>query len=154
LVEPPRHSGGKKSTQRRYVLLRRTVKKLIDQRQTTYWDEISEEIEAAIKQHDPETAYAMIRRLRGGKHRIENMPVEDKKGKLLLNSADRLKRWKEYFDELLNVRSTVDQTLINHIQPASISDRERCRQEKPATLVEVQQVVKQSKNRKGPGTTT
>jgi len=39
---------------------------MVEARQVEYWDEISEEIETAIKQHDPTTAYAMIRRLRGG----------------------------------------------------------------------------------------
>jgi hypothetical protein len=135
----------------KYVLLRRSAKKLTDQRQMTYWDEISAEIEAAIKQHDPATAYSMIRRLRGGIQRVENMPIQDKNGKPLLNSSDRLERWKEYFNDLLNVRSVVDQALIDQIQSTSISDQERRRQEKPPTLAEVQQAVNQSKRGKAPG---
>ena len=40
---------------------------MVDRRQTEYWDEISEQIEASIKHNDPATAYAMFKRLRGGK---------------------------------------------------------------------------------------
>ena len=40
---------------------------MVDRRQTEYWDEISEEIEASIKNNDPATAYVMFKRLRGGK---------------------------------------------------------------------------------------
>lgn len=52
---------------KKYVIERKLVKTLIDKRQIEYWDELSVEIESAIKQHDPATAYAMIRRLRGGR---------------------------------------------------------------------------------------
>jgi hypothetical protein len=48
---------------------------MIDRRQTEYWDKISEGIEVAIKEHDAAIAYAMIRRLREGKQRVENMSI-------------------------------------------------------------------------------
>ncbi|CAF4870100.1 unnamed protein product [Rotaria sp. Silwood1] len=59
------------------------------------------------------------------------MPIEDKNGKLLVNSADQLERWREYFCELLNVSSTVDPCVINEIKittpsrPRSIGIRKR-----------------------------
>jgi hypothetical protein len=68
---------------RKYVALRKLVKSMVDRRQTEYWDEISLEIETAIKQHDPATAFATIRQLRGGKQRVESMPLRDKTGTLL-----------------------------------------------------------------------
>ena len=124
---------------------------MVDRRQTEYWDEISLETETAIQQHDPASAFATIRRLRGGKQRVENMPLRDKTGTLLVNSSDKIERWKEYFQQLLNVDSVVDQTLIDQIQPAHISFQKARRQEKPPTIGEVQQALNQLKNRCAPG---
>ena len=49
------------NARRKYVALRKIVKNMVDCRQTEYWDEISLEIETAIQQHDPATAFATIR---------------------------------------------------------------------------------------------
>ena len=91
------------------------------QRQTEYWGILGEEIEAAIKQHDPGTTYAMIRRLRGSKQRIEHMPILDKQRNLLCSTSEKLERFREFFSELLNVNSTSDPSVANAIQPATIS---------------------------------
>jgi hypothetical protein len=116
-----RGTPSESNAQLKYVALRKLVKNMVDRRQTEYWDEISLEIETAIEQRNPTTAFATIRRLRGGKQRVENMPLRDKTGTLLVNSSDKIERWKEYFQQLLNVDSIVDQTLIDQIQPAHIS---------------------------------
>ena len=88
----------------------------------------------------------MIRKLRGGKQRVENMPLRDKTGTLLVNSSDKIEWWEEYFQQLLNMSSVVDQ-----IQPAHISVQEARRQENPPTIGEVQQALNQMKNRRAPG---
>ncbi|CAF3297940.1 unnamed protein product, partial [Rotaria sp. Silwood2] len=134
-----------------YCLLRNLAKKKIEARQVEYWDELSMEIENAIKQHDPATAYAMIRRLRGGRAKIENLPIFDKQGCLLTNSKERLNRWKDYFNDLLNVPSIVDQATIAQIPHATITISEQERQDKTPTLNEVQCAIKQMKNGKAPG---
>ncbi|CAF1351176.1 unnamed protein product [Rotaria magnacalcarata] len=134
-----------------YITQRKLVKILIDKRQTEYWDELSIYIESAIKQHDPATAYTMIRRLRGGRQSVEDMPIHNKYGTLLLNSNDRLERWKEFYSELLNVNSIIEPTLLDQIKPASLSTMEQHRQDKEPTLDEVQQALQQMKNRKAPG---
>ncbi|CAF4748714.1 unnamed protein product, partial [Rotaria socialis] len=76
---------------------------MTEQRQVEYWDEVCEDIEKSIKNKDPATAFSIIRRLRGGSKRVENIPVQDKNGKLLVNSRDTLKRWGGFFCETLNV---------------------------------------------------
>ncbi|CAM4833486.1 unnamed protein product [Rotaria magnacalcarata] len=134
-----------------YCLLRNLAKKKIEARQVEYWDELSMEIENAIKQHDLATAYAMIRRLRGERAKIENFPIFDKQGCLLTNSEERLNRWKDYFNDLLNVPSIVNQTTIQQIPPATITTSEQRRQDKTPTLSEVQCASKQMKNGKAPG---
>ncbi|CAF4488350.1 unnamed protein product, partial [Rotaria sp. Silwood2] len=116
-----------------------------------YWDELSLEIEKAVKQHDLGTAYAMLRRLKGGRAKIEEMPIWDKYGNLLTNSNDRLDRWREYFSDLLNVPSTTDPTILHQIQPPPIASKEEQRQNKPPTLVEVEEAIRRMKSGKAAG---
>ena len=113
-----------------YRLFRNFAKKRVEARQVEYWDELSIEIENAIKQHDLATAYAMIRRLRGGRAKIENLPTLDKQGCLLMNSKERLNRWKDYFNDLLNVPTSVDQATIQQIPSTTIAISEQERKTK------------------------
>ncbi|CAF5024002.1 unnamed protein product, partial [Rotaria magnacalcarata] len=55
-----------------------------------------------VKDHDPATAFQTIRRLRGSGMNTEHIAIHDKDGNTLTNSEDRLNRWREYFDEILN----------------------------------------------------
>ncbi|CAF2810714.1 unnamed protein product [Rotaria sp. Silwood2] len=107
-----RGTRNEKKYRTQYNILRKLAKKKVGERQVEYWDALSLEIEQAIKQHDPATAYRMIRRLKGGKAKIEEMPIYDKQGILLVNSYDRLHRWREYFSELFNVPTTADPATI------------------------------------------
>ncbi|CAF1083759.1 unnamed protein product [Rotaria sp. Silwood1] len=138
-------------TRNKYRRLRKLAKKKIDARQIEYWDEICEEIENSIKLNDPAAAFSIIRRLRGGSKRIESMPIKDKSCKLLLNSSDRLQRWREHFDELLNAPSTVDQKLIDEIQIDTLSKEEEKRQNTVPSIGEIRRALSQMKSRKAPG---
>ncbi|CAF1295183.1 unnamed protein product [Rotaria sp. Silwood1] len=91
----------------------------------------------------------MIRRLKDGQQNSENSAVQDKNGKLLISSRDKLGRRKEYFYELLNVKSIVDSNVIYHIKTLSIPTTERDRQNKPLTLEELDQVLKRMKSQEG-----
>ncbi|CAF3619889.1 unnamed protein product [Rotaria sp. Silwood1] len=91
----------------------------------------------------------MIRRLKDGQQNSENSAVQDKNGKLLISSRDKLDRRKEYFYELLNVKFIVDSNVIYHISTLSITTTERDRLNKPLTLEELDQVLKRMKSRKG-----
>ncbi|CAF3613688.1 unnamed protein product [Rotaria sp. Silwood1] len=93
----------------------------------------------------------MIRRLRGGKAKTENLPILDKHGELLTNSKQSLTRWKEYFNDLLNVPSHVDPITIQQIHAVTITTTEQRRQEQTPSLEEVQRAIKQMKNGKAPG---
>jgi hypothetical protein len=135
----------------RYCLLRKLVNRKIRARRLEYWDEVSEEIEKAIKQHDPSTAYRVIRQLKGGRSNVDNMPIQNKQGDPLSNSKDVMVRWREYFCELLNVHSTIDPHIIQQISTPIIPATEQIRQDKPPSLSEVHDAIKQMKNRKAPG---
>jgi hypothetical protein len=101
-----------------YKRLRKIAKIMTEHRQEEYWDEVCENIERFIRYNDPATAFSIIRRLRGGSKRVENIPVQDKSGKVLVNSRDTLKRWREFFRQSLNVCSSIRQNLID--QPNEI----------------------------------
>jgi len=135
----------------KYYLLRNLVNKKIRARRLEYWDEVSEEIEKAIKQHDPSTAYRVIRQLKGGRTNVDNMPIRNKQGDLLSNSDDVMVRWSEYFYELLNVHSIIDPHIIQQIPIPIIPTIEQIRQDKTPSLSEVLDAIKQMKNRKAPG---
>ncbi|CAF1528302.1 unnamed protein product, partial [Adineta steineri] len=135
----------------KYYQLRNLVNKKIRARRLEFWDEVSEEIEKAIKQHDPSTAYRMIRQLKGGRTNVDNMPIRNKQGDLLSESEDVMVRWSEYFCELLNVHSIIDPLIIQQIPIPSIPTIEQVRQDIPPSLSEVVGAIKQMKNRKAPG---
>ncbi|CAF3739036.1 unnamed protein product, partial [Rotaria sp. Silwood1] len=81
----------------------------------------------------------------------KNSAIQDKNDKLLINFRNKLDRWKEYFCELLNVNSVVDPYLIHQISIPSTSTEERDRQSKPPTLEEIEETLKQMRNRKASG---
>ncbi len=134
-----------------YCFLRKLAKKKVKERQVEHWDELSLEIEQAIKQHDPSTAYRMIRRLKGGKAKIEEMPVHNKQGNILTNSHDRLHRWREYFSELFNVPATAESATGQQIPVAQLSLEEQKRQDKSPSLEEVEEAIRRMKGGKAPG---
>ena len=146
-----RSSRHERKYHKQYCLLRKLAKKATEARQVEYWDELSLEIEQAIDQKDPATAYAMLRRLRGGRAKIEDMPIFDSQGNLLTNSNDRLNRWREYFDGLLNVPTTVQPTTISNIYIPPIPREEEDRQNNPPTLAELEQAIGQMKSGKAAG---
>ena len=104
----------------------------------------------AIKQNETGTAYAMLRRRRDGRAKVEDMPIIDTKGKLLTNSNDCLIRWRKYFD-LLDVPSSIDPSFILNISNPPITTQEEERHNKPPTLLEVEQAIGRMKWDKMPG---
>ena len=72
-------------------------------------------------------------------------------GNLLLNEQERISRWKEHFNNLLNVPSNLDSSIIRQIPIPVLSPAENFRQDKPPSLAEVQQAIKQTESGKSPG---
>ena len=147
------HCGTALETEYRnkYKRLRKLAKTKIKARQTEYWNEVCEGIENSIRLNNPSTAFSIVRCLRGESKRVENMPIKDKSGKLLLNSADRLERWRGYFNELFNVPSVFDWNLINEIHIDTISKDEEEQQNALPSIEETRRALSQLKSRKAPG---
>ncbi|CAF4919165.1 unnamed protein product, partial [Rotaria socialis] len=145
------HTNLEADYRNKYKRLRKLAKTKIEHRQEKYWDEVCERIEKSIKSNDPATAFSIIRRLKGGSKRVENMPIGDKNGKLLVNSTDQLERWREYFCELPNVHSTVDPYVINEVQITTPTRLELERHNAQPSFEEVKRALNQMKSRKAPG---
>ncbi|CAF2532798.1 unnamed protein product [Rotaria sp. Silwood2] len=119
-----RGTRNEKMYRTQYRTLRKLAKKKVRERQVEYWDALNLEIEQAIKQHDPVTAYRMIRRLKRGKAKIEEMPIYDKQ---------------------------VDLATIQQIPIRQLSSNEQSRQDKPSSLKEVEEAIRRMKSGKAPG---
>ena len=66
-VQWRRHCGTIEENKYRnqYRTLAKIVKNKVETRQREYWEELSVDIENTVKNHDPATAFQIIRRLRG-----------------------------------------------------------------------------------------
>ncbi|CAF4806298.1 unnamed protein product [Rotaria sp. Silwood1] len=146
-----RNTTNENKYRNRYQTLAKIVQNKVYARQHEYWEELSIEIENAVKVHDPTAAFQIIRRLRGNGSSINHIPVQDKNGLTLTNSKDQLNRWKEYFDEMLNVDTTVSEQVLQQIPSPTVDDEELSRQDAVPTLDEVVKAIGQIKDKKGPG---
>ncbi|CAF3600487.1 unnamed protein product [Rotaria socialis] len=86
-----------------------------------------------------------------GPYAVDTINENGKHGEILTNSKERLDRWKDYFNGLLNVPSNVDPLTIQQIIPSTIDPNEQRRQDKAPSLKEVQCAIKQMKNGKASG---
>ncbi|CAF3565234.1 unnamed protein product [Rotaria sp. Silwood1] len=152
-VQWQRHRGMIEENKYRnhYRTLAKMVKNKVQARQREYWEEISVDIENAMKDHDPATAFQIIRRLRGSGMNTEHIAIHDKDGNTLTNSEDRLYRWKQYFDEMFNINTVVDEQILQQIPKPPIDQKELSHQDAVPTVGEVVRAIQQIRNRRAPG---
>jgi hypothetical protein len=152
-VQWQRHRGTVEENKYRnqYRSLAKTVKNKVEIRQSEYWEELSVDIENAVKDHDPATAFQVIRRLRSNGINTEHIAIHDKDGNTLTNSEDRLNRWREYFDEMLNVNTMVDEQILQQIPKSTLDPKELSLQDDVPTVDEVVKAIQQFRNRRAPG---
>jgi hypothetical protein len=135
----------------KYRTLAKLVKNKVEARQREYWKELSVDIEKAVKDHDPASAFRTIRYLRGNGRNTEHITIYDKNGNTLNNSKDRINRWREYFDEMFNVKTVVNEHILQQISSPSIDHKELSHQDAIPTIGEVVIAIQQIRNRKAPG---
>jgi hypothetical protein len=104
-----------------------------------------------VKDHDPATAFQIIRRLRGCGVNTEHIAIHEKAGNPLTNSVDRLNRWREYFDEMLNVNTVIDEQILQQISEPLLNQNELSYQDAVPTVGEVVRAIQQIRNRRAPG---
>ena len=91
----------KQQTKQEYHTVSKEVTKMLRNDKRTFCNKLAEQAEEAAGKGDIKQLYK-ITKLLSGKKVNYNVPVRDKKGKLLSSVDDQLERWKEYFQEVLN----------------------------------------------------
>ena len=83
-----------------------------------WWANAADDIQQAVNRKDPNHQYQGYRQLRKVFNDGRRPPakVKDKKGKLLGSRPDRVARWQEHFRELLNVDTSVDDSLVEELE--------------------------------------
>ena len=135
----------------KYQRLSKIVRNKVDATQRKYWEELSIDIENVVKIQNLATAFQVIRRLCGTRLNTNYQPVQGKNGLTLTNSKGQLKWWKEYFDQMLNADTTVNENVSQQIPSLKIDDQELSGLDTTRTLGEVVKAIEQVKCSKTPG---
>jgi hypothetical protein len=87
--------------QTEYTITDRLVKRSVRTDKRMWVDEQAQRAETAAERGDAKELYSITKML-ARKGFSKNRPVRSKDGQLLTTEEDQLKRWKEYFSEVLN----------------------------------------------------
>ena len=120
------------------------VKRRAKEDKKNYVEKLADEAEEAAANQDLKTLYKITKNLKGG-FTNNDMPVKDRDGNILASENEKLKRWKEHFEMILNRPEPTIPTDI----PEAESDIEIDLD--PPTLQEVKAAIKSMKNDKAPG---
>ena len=95
------------------------VKKQLRRDKRAFLNEIADQTEEAAGKGGLKTLYATTR-LQSGRKNNPNRPVKDKNGQLLTHVEDQLARWKEHFQETLNLPPPQDPPQLESGTPLNI----------------------------------
>ena len=127
-----------------YSLLDREVKSLAKADKRAYVDGLADEAEAAAGRQDVRTLYKITKVL-SGKQSSCNRPVKDAAGKVIPGEAERIMRWKEHFEAVLNRPDPENAPNI------TVADEPLDINTDPPTLDEVKIAIKAMKSGKAGG---
>ena len=93
---------------------RKQVQSILNQ----WWSTQAEAIQQAVNRKEPNHQYQGFRQLRKVFHSGKRAPakVKDKKGNLLESRTDRVHRWREHFQNLLNVDAPLNEDMLPQIK--------------------------------------
>ncbi|TWW77409.1 hypothetical protein D4764_12G0007990 [Takifugu flavidus] len=91
----------------RYRLAKQAAAKKVAEAKTQVWEEFGEAMEEDFRSA-PRTFWQTVRCLRGGRRQLAHTVLRVH-GELLMSSGAIIRRWKEYFQELLNPTNTYPQ---------------------------------------------
>ena len=128
----------------KYSLLDREVKSLARADKRAYVDNLADEAEAAAGRQDARTLYKITKVL-SGSYSSCNWPVKDSSGNIIPGEKEKVKRWKEHFETVLNRPDPVQAPDIAAAdEPLDINTD-------PPTLEEVKTAIKAMKSGKAGG---
>ncbi|KAL0192339.1 hypothetical protein M9458_010635, partial [Cirrhinus mrigala] len=112
----------------RYRQLNRDIRKMMKRDREAYWDQVAHDLEEAASRHEYRTLYRTLRGL-SGKSKSTNDNIKKADGTFVCSTAERLQRWKEFFDGLYNhdpPQGPPAAPPVIDLPPAPMSDA-RCR---------------------------
>ena len=127
-----------------YSELNKQVKRMTRADKKDYIEKLADEAEEAAGRNDLKTLYKINKQLNNG-FKNSDVPVKNKKGMVIEKEAEKLQRWKEHFESVLN---RPDPPHLADIQPAD-TDLDICTD--PPSLEEVTAAIKAMKSGKAPG---
>ena len=127
-----------------YSELNKQVKRMTRADKKDYVEKLADEAEEAAGRNDLKTLYKINKQLNNGFKNCD-VPVKNKNGMVIEKEAEKLQRWKEHFESVLN---RPDPPHLADIQPAD-TDLDICTD--PPSLEEVTAAIKAIKSGKAPG---
>ena len=127
-----------------YSELNNQVKRMTRADKKDYIEKLADEAEEAAGRNDLKTLYKINKQLNNGFKNCD-VPVKNKNGMVIEKEAEKLQRWKEHFESVLN---RPDRPHLADIQPAD-TDLDICTD--PSSLEEVTAAIKAMKSGKAPG---
>ena len=107
-------------------------------------DRLAKEAEEAAQRGEQGTSYAITRQITNSKFK-KSMPVRSKEGVRITTEAGQLERWKQHFEEVLNVpapQSAVDEIMVMEQLDIDV---------KAPSMEEIIRSLKRVRNGKAPG---
>ena len=109
-------------------------------------DRLAKEAEEAAQRGEQGTSYAITRQITNSKCKFKkSMPVRSKEGVRITTEAGQLERWKQHFEEVLNVpapQSAVDEIMVMEQLNIDV---------KAPSMEEIIRSLKRVRNGKAPG---
>ena len=115
-----------------------------------FWKEEAKDTEDDLRKRHYATVFRRFRMFTRGKNRAPSDRLRDADGRLLTTKADKLKRWRNYFQELLYV-DDFDLEVDVNAPPPGREELKTPEDEPPPSLAEVQAGIARLKNCKAPG---
>ena len=97
----------------RYRQLNLDVRKRLKEEREAYWNQVAANLEEAASKHEYHTLYRILRRL-SGKSKSTSDNIRNNNGTFVRSSTERMKRWKEFFENSTTTTSQMDQLQIHH----------------------------------------
>ncbi|RXN17951.1 hypothetical protein ROHU_026501 [Labeo rohita] len=85
----------------RYRQLNWDIRRMMKRDREAFWDQVAHDLEEAALRHEYRTLYRTLRGL-SGKSKSTNDNIKKADGTFVRSTAERLQRWKEFFDGLYN----------------------------------------------------
>ncbi|XP_056020452.1 uncharacterized protein LOC130054512 [Ostrea edulis] len=134
----------KDQLQAEYRAIDREVKRSARADRKAYTEKLAYEAEQAASKQVMHTLYRITKTL-AGKFQSSELPIKDKQGNVLSKEEDILKRWKEHFEEVFNMKDPKNEAIILPATDTLDIDTD------PPSIEEVKKAITKLKNGKAAG---